>query len=275
MPRDLQAGSSPALRALTEEPPLQGNRQVKEDGHPGNTSRKDDSEDQRDGLPENLRKAELRNDLHPYVRPLTLADLESCVKLEEAAFPEHERTSREKIIYRFTKCGELSLGLFTSSGPDSATREASTAESANPTYSSTPNHKAIMLAHIIAAKCTTPVVTDDAMALPPDWESPSPKSDRLGHREEGRTLAIHALAVLPGYQRKGLGQTIVKSYVQRMEASGVADRVALLCHDHLIPFYESCGFENKGKSEAQAYGGGWNDMVLELEKIAPGQRLGG
>lgn len=37
------------------------------------------------------------NDLNPYVQTLSLADLESCVALENAAFPEEERCSREKV----------------------------------------------------------------------------------------------------------------------------------------------------------------------------------
>lgn len=38
------------------------------------------------------------SDLHPYVQTLSLADVESCVALEKATFPEHERCSREKVI---------------------------------------------------------------------------------------------------------------------------------------------------------------------------------
>lgn len=38
-----------------------------------------------------------RNDLHPYVQTLSLADVDSCVALENAAFPENERCSREKV----------------------------------------------------------------------------------------------------------------------------------------------------------------------------------
>lgn len=48
-------------------------------------------------LSEGMKKAEKRNDLHPYVTTLSLDDVESCVKLEEATFPEHERCSREKV----------------------------------------------------------------------------------------------------------------------------------------------------------------------------------
>jgi len=37
------------------------------------------------------------NELHPYCQTLTIGDLENCVHLENATFPEHERCSREKV----------------------------------------------------------------------------------------------------------------------------------------------------------------------------------
>lgn len=37
------------------------------------------------------------NDLHPYVQTLTIADLESCIALENTAFPPEERCSPEKV----------------------------------------------------------------------------------------------------------------------------------------------------------------------------------
>lgn len=43
------------------------------------------------------REIRTKNDLHPYVQTLSLADLDSCVALENAAFPEEERCSREKV----------------------------------------------------------------------------------------------------------------------------------------------------------------------------------
>lgn len=55
------------------------------------------------------------------------------------------------------------------------------------------------------------------------------------------------------------------AYIQRMETHGVADRIALIAHEELIPYYESLGFENKGKSEAQFGGGGWFALVRELK----------
>lgn len=149
------------------------------------------------------------------------------------------------------------MGIFTSK-EDS---EDPTAETSTPVYSGAPKRKAVLLGHIVATKSTTMVVTDDDMAYP-TAENPDPK---LGHKEEGRTVCIHSLAILPQYQGKGLGKTLMKAYLQRMESSGVADNVALIAHDHLVPYYESFGFENKGKSKAQFGGGGWIDMVKHLE----------
>ena len=53
----------------------------------------------------------------------------------------------------------------------------------------------------------------------------------------------------------------MKSYQQRMETSGIADRIALLAHDHLVQMYEGLGFEAKGKSGVRFAGGGWNSLV--------------
>lgn len=72
---------------------------------------------------------------------------------------------------------------------------------------------------------------------------------------------MHSVAILPQFQRQGLGRTILKAYVQRMESSGICDRIALLAHEEMIRFYENSGFRNQGKSEVKFGGGGWSDMV--------------
>ncbi|KAF2774497.1 acyl-CoA N-acyltransferase [Teratosphaeria nubilosa] len=205
-----------------------------------------------------------RDELHPYTQTLSMSDVDSCVKLEEEAFPPNERASREKFQYRLKTCGELSLGIFTSHSND----EISTSSTSAPVYSGAPQRKAVLLGHILATKTTNPTVTDDDMAIPP----PNTTNPNIGHKEEGRTICIHSLAVLPEYQRRGLGATLMRAYLQRIESHGVADHVALIAHDYLIAFYEKFGFVNKGRSEAQFGGGGWFDMVRELR---PGNAVGG
>lgn len=149
------------------------------------------------------------------------------------------------------------MGIFTSQEGESNTTTAATAQ---PVYSGAPERKSVLMGHIVATKTTSPTVTDNDMAIPtPD--NPDPK---LGHKEEGRTVCIHSLGVLPEYQKRSLGKTLMKAYLQRVESHGVADRAALIAHEHLIPYYEKLGFENKGPSKAQFGGGGWFDMIKEL-----------
>jgi len=144
-----------------------------------------------------------------------------------------------------------------------------TASTAQPVYSGTPTRKQVLLGHVIVTKTTSPTVTDDDMAIPQDWRNDDRLSHpTLGHKEHGRTLCIHSLAVLPAFQRRGLGKLLLRSYIQRIEGSGVADRIAMISHEHLLPFYEGLGFEKKGPSKAQFGGGNWTDLVLEL-KNAP------
>ena len=59
----------------------------------------------------------------------------------------------------------------------------------------------------------------------------------------------------------------MKSYEQRMETSGIADRIALLAHDHLLKMYEGVGFEVRGKSDVKFGGGGWNNLVRLVSKM--------
>ena len=40
-----------------------------------------------------------QNNIHPYVQTLSISNLEDCVALESACFPEQERCSREKVDY--------------------------------------------------------------------------------------------------------------------------------------------------------------------------------
>lgn len=44
------------------------------------------------------------DDLHPYTQTLSLSDIESCVILENAAFPPQERASREKVSLLHERC---------------------------------------------------------------------------------------------------------------------------------------------------------------------------
>jgi predicted GNAT family N-acyltransferase len=190
------------------------------------------------------------DELHPFVQILTVSNVEDCVEVENA-FPENERCSREKFIYRLTKCPELCLGLFTI--PIIPKGQ--------------PKPRPTLIGHIIATRTSTQLVTDNAMKLPSNWKSArvvTENGETIGHDEYGSTIAIHSLAVLPEHQGKQVGSTLMKSYIQRIREAAIAERISIIAHDHLVPFYESFGFENRGSSKCQFGGGGWTDLVLEF-----------
>jgi len=205
--------------------------------------------------------------LHPYTTPLTISDSESCVALEEAAFTKaEERCSREKFEYRLTKCGDLCLGLFASVSPNSNV-PAETFKTGRPVESDREDGAVgVLLAHIVATRSTGPVVTDADMDYPREWKT-SKAASNVGHQEEGRTICLHSFGVLPKYQKRGVGRILLMAYLQQMNSAGIADRVSLIAHDHLVPYYEKYGFQNKGSSKVQFGGGGWYDMVFELKAV--------
>ena len=55
-----------------------------------------------------------KDNLHPYVQTLSISNLEDCVALEKAVFPENERCSREKVgvpnrvLYNSRACARTS-----------------------------------------------------------------------------------------------------------------------------------------------------------------------
>ncbi|KAL4957120.1 hypothetical protein BDW69DRAFT_156959 [Aspergillus filifer] len=190
------------------------------------------------------------DELHPFVQVLTESNVDDCVAVEEA-FPENERCTREKFLYRLGRCPELCLGLF--SLPILAQDQ--------------PKPRPTLVGHIVATRTSTPNVTDKTMELPADWKtarSTVVDGEVVGHDEYGSSIAIHSLAVLPEHQGKHVASTLMKSYIQRIREAAIADRLVIIVHENLIPFYESFGFENRGPSKCQFGGGGWTDMTLEF-----------
>lgn len=131
----------------------------------------------------------------------------------------------------------------------------------------------VLIAHAIGTKTVNDIVKDEDMDIPDDihhstvpevanWYSDSP---RMGHKEDGRTICLHSLAVLPQYQQKGVGRTLLRSYMQTMLEQKVADRVAILTYPELIGYYEKFGFQNLGESQATFGGGNWIDMVRDVQ----------
>ncbi|KAL9116349.1 MAG: hypothetical protein Q9187_007126 [Circinaria calcarea] len=258
------------------------------------------SEDYRDPQPSNRMRNTAdskKGNLHPYVQTLSVQDLESCVALENAAFPEQKRYSRETLEYLLTTCPELCLGLFSSTKISPSAETEPSHKAAQVPDSSTPSHRAILLAHVIATQSDSPTITDVNMDIPSSFRShpnhtgrqdastsisgssppsdtkplvpakdapPVPPKDNIparGHVPNGHTLAIHSLAVLPTHQNRLLGRTIIKSYLQRMESAGLADGAVLIAPPKLVNWFARVGFRDSGPSQTNLGSGEWRAMV--------------
>lgn len=103
------------------------------------------------------------------------------------------------------------------------------------------------------------------MDFPKDWTSNYQLAPETGHNEDGQTICLHSLCVHPDFQRQGLAEILLKSYVQRIRDSEVAKRIAIIVRDRLVGFYEKFGFKKVGPSPCQYGGGNWVDMVLDFE----------
>jgi ribosomal protein S18 acetylase RimI-like enzyme len=110
------------------------------------------------------------------------------------------------------------------------------------------------------------------MEYPKDWRTNyqlTPSSDQgkteIGHNEIGGTVCLHSLAVHPDFQKKGLGAVLLKGWTQRIRDAGLAKRIALICREKFVGFYEKAGFKKIGESKCGYAGGGWLDMVMEFE----------
>lgn len=109
------------------------------------------------------------------------------------------------------------------------------------------------------------------MKLPANWKEERftvENGETIGHDEYSRTIALHSLAVLPEHQGKQVGSTLLKSYIQRIREAAIADRIVIIAHDNLIPFYEGFGFENRGPSDCKHGGGGWYDLVRTFFRLS-------
>lgn len=135
--------------------------------------------------------------------------------------------------------------------------------------------KRMLIGHIISTQSHNDTIKDADMEIPASW-SPDSKSsstttsklaegqsqETKGHQQFGPTICLHSLAILPQYKGLGLGTALLAAYIERMKSAGGTDRIALLAHDELVPYYEKFGFYNVGKSQATFGGAAWNDMVF-------------
>lgn len=106
----------------------------------------------------------------------------------------------------------------------------------------TDDSKNVMFAQVIATLGKHAFVTDDDILLPEDWrDAQTSQGSSFGHQPSGRTICLHSFCVCPETRGIGLGKSAMKAYIQMMNQSDVADRIALICKKvrYLLFLYES------------------------------------
>lgn len=171
-----------------------------------------------------------------------MEDCEEVTNLEAQGFPPEERASAEKIDYRLKTCPELSSGLFI--------RDVKGNEVVGET----------LIGHILATKLPIPrngtkettFITPESMGQVNDDSSP--------------VIAIHSVVIAREHQKKNLATLLLTDYIQKLSNQEIGDRVVIIAHKHLIPFYERIGFKMVGENSTIESEEKWCDMARELVK---------
>lgn len=201
---------------------------------------------------------------HTVIRPLGIKDLEAFLEVEELGFPPEERCSEEKARYRLTVCPELTAGVFIREFKP-VEDDASDSEGLPPGTSCLVREK--LIGHVLATKMESDFVEDVSMELPEldEYYRAKDPNDPRGHKEAGRTIGIHSVVVHPSYQGRSIATLMLRDYIQRLTTQHTADRIALLAHDRLVPFYARLGFIDDGPAKNVTFGGGgWRNLWLPL-----------
>lgn len=159
------------------------------------------------------------------LRRVLNADLDPCLTLERACFPEAEAASRENIAVRIR---DFPQGFLV-------------AEAAG-----------AVVGHVNSGATGKDDITDEAFKA------------LIGHDPAGRNAVVFSLAVAPAMRGRGLGARLMRAFALDMRAQG-RERVLLLCKTPLAPFYARLGFEDRGPSVSTHGGAAWREMALALD----------
>ncbi|SCU81521.1 LAFA_0C05534g1_1 [Lachancea sp. 'fantastica'] len=181
--------------------------------------------------------------LHMYIRPLLVEDSHEISELESRGFPPEERASRETTEFRLRVCPELCSGLFI--------RDVDGVE--------VKGEK--LIGHIMGTKI--PASSDGSKI--------TLESMIQVHDEASSTVGIHSVVIAPEHQKKNLATLLLTDYIQKLSNQEVGQRIAIIAHEPLVPFYERIGFQLQGenvqvKSDPAFGKSKWCDMVRELVK---------
>lgn len=83
------------------------------------------------------------------------------------------------------------------------------------------------------------------------------------HKPEGKYQTVFSLAVLPEYQKCGIGGMLIEKMLLESKNRGKS-AVILTCKDYRVHYYEKFGFVNHGVSDSNHGNAVWYDMRAAL-----------
>ncbi|KAF9448529.1 acyl-CoA N-acyltransferase [Macrolepiota fuliginosa MF-IS2] len=170
---------------------------------------------------------------------VTAAEVHDAADHERKAFPPDEADSPEQFRYRYTHAGHLFLGAFVPSPSQPKGRR--------------------LVGHICSTQSPLTYYTKESMSV---------------HVPFSASICVHSICLLGSYRRKGIGMKMIREYLSRIRdycsseelvSKGKPERVLLLTHSDVRPFYEKAGFACTRKSDVVLGTGVWYEMCLDLK----------
>ncbi|KXN81928.1 hypothetical protein AN958_03394 [Leucoagaricus sp. SymC.cos] len=170
---------------------------------------------------------------------VTAAEVDDAIKHEHFAFPPDEADSPEQFRYRFKHARFLFLGAFTTSEQTKGRK---------------------LIGHVCGTQSPLTYYTKESMSV---------------HVPSSPSICVHSVVLLESYRKKGIGIQMLREYLLRIQRQnstpqgenllGKPQRVLLVTHDNVRPFYEKAGFICKGKSDVVLGAGVWYEMSFDLK----------
>ncbi|TFK37017.1 acyl-CoA N-acyltransferase [Crucibulum laeve] len=159
--------------------------------------------------------------------------------INTAGYPPDEAASFESFSHRQSQAGDLFLGAYLNA---SGSRE--------------------LIGYTCSTLSSAETLTHESMSK---------------HVPNSSSVCIHSVCVALSHRRKGVGLRLLKEYVSRLEAARKNgpesyDRILLITHEELRPFYEKAGFEWLGKSNVVHGSKPWYGMSKNLASKTSGIR---
>ncbi|KXN85656.1 hypothetical protein AN958_10993 [Leucoagaricus sp. SymC.cos] len=160
-------------------------------------------------------------------------EISDALAIELEGFPLEEAADLEKFRFRQEQAPDLFLGAF-------VPKEGG---------------KRKIIGYICSTLSSAKTLTHESMST---------------HIPASSTICIHSVCVEKSSRGKGIATRLLKEYVSRLRArvqtgSVPYERIALISHEELIPFYENGGFTNLGKSEVVHGSLPWYELQVELK----------